>query len=597
MPRMHHSAEIPDDFKFDIHITTRIFSFFKPYWWQVILALVCLLVFSGLQLAGPYLIKSAVDGPIARSDYSGLVRLTLIYLATIAGSFIAMFGQIYTMALTGQSIMNDLRKALFKHIQSLDIRFFDRYPTGWIITRLTSDIETLNELFSSGVVQFLGDSLTLIGIVVIMFTLNARLTVLVLLSMVLFALNVVLFRKRFRDSFRAVRTKVAALNGFLSEHIRGIHVIQLFNNNRTVRDRFEEANRETLDAHLRTVLYFALFVPTVEISSAVTIVLLLHSGGILIGNETITVGVLIAFFQYARRFFRPIQDISQQVNILQSAMASSERIFQVMDMRPDIRDPDADAAVKPWNPSGEIRFENVWFAYRDEDWVLKDVTFTVRPGERVAIVGATGAGKTTVTNLLCRFYDPVKGTIRLDGIDIRHIPLDVLRRSIGLIHQDAFIFSGTIGDNIRVGRDGIGPEHLALTAMRSGLESFIGSMIQGFDTEVGEGGGRLSAGQKQLVSFMRTLSFDPAIVILDEATSNIDSVTESVIQESTGNLLANRTALVVAHRLSTIRNVDRILVFHKGHLAEQGTHDELLRNADGIYPRLHQLYYSGTMTG
>ncbi|MBN1878533.1 ABC transporter ATP-binding protein [bacterium] len=593
MPRMHHAAEIPENFTINLSTTGRIFGFLKPYWLQVILALICLLAFSTLQLAGPYIIKSAIDGPIADKNYSGLLRLTAIYMMTILGSFIAMFSQIYTMALTGQSIMNDIRKSLFKHIQSLDIRFFDKFPTGWIITRLTSDIETLNELFSSGVVQFIGDSMTLIGIVVIMFSLNTRLTIFVLLSMVLFAVNVILFRKKFRDSFRAVRTKVAALNGFLSEHIRGIHVIQLFNNNLKVREQFDRANQETLNAHLQTVFYFALFVPTVEITSAITIVLLLKYGGFMIQGGGITVGVLVAFFQYARRFFRPIQDMSQQINILQSALASSERIFQVMDMSTGVSEPLEDDAVIPETIVGEIRFENVWFAYNNEEWVMKDVSFVIHPGESIAVVGATGAGKTTLTNLLCRFYDPVRGVIRLDGTDIRKIPLNVLRGFLGLIHQDAFIFNGSIADNIRVGRQGISDMELERIAEQSGLATFINRMSRKFATEVGEGGRRLSAGQKQLVSFMRTISFNPQIVILDEATSNIDTVTESVIQIATEKILKGRTALVVAHRLSTIRNADRIFVFHKGHLAESGTHDELLKKQNGIYPRLHQLYYAG----
>ena len=593
MAKMHHAPEIPEGFKIDFTVTARIFAFLKPYWRQVILALICLVTFSGLQLAGPYLIKTAIDGPIARGEYSSLIRLALIYLLTIIGSFVALFGQIYTMALTGQSIMNDIRKALFKHIQSLDIRFFDRYPTGWIITRLTSDIETLNEMFSSGVVQFIGDSMTLLGILVIMFTLNKILTLLVVSSMVLFAINVFLFRKKFRDSFRLVRMKVAALNGFLSEHIRGLHVIQLFNNFNRVQKRFDNVNRETMDAHLRTVFYFALFVPTVEITSAVTIVLLLKFGGIMIRSETITIGVLVAFFQYARRFFRPIQDMSQQFNILQSALASSERIFQVMDMRSNVIDPGKTPADTPLEIRGEITFENVWFAYSNDDWVLKDVSFRILPGESVAIVGATGAGKTTITSLICRFYDPVKGVIRLDGIDIRKIPLSVLRGFMGLIHQDAFIFFGTIADNIRVGRAGISVDDLQKLAHESGLDSFISQLSSGFETQVGEGGSRLSAGQKQLLSFMRTLSFNPRIIILDEATSNVDSVTESVLQRATEEVLKGRTAVVVAHRLSTISHVNRIFVFHKGQLIEQGTHEELMKLQDGIYPRLHQLYYTG----
>jgi ATP-binding cassette, subfamily B, multidrug efflux pump len=592
-PGMRHAAEIPDGFKIDFAVVSRILSFLKPYKLHVFIALLCLVLFSALQLAGPYLIKTAIDGPIAEQDFNGLMRITILYLATIVGSFFALFAQIYTMALTGQSIMNDLRKSLFRHIQSLDIRFFDRFPVGWVITRLTTDIEMLNELFTSGVVQFIGDFLTLTGIVVIMFFLNAELTLLVLFSMVLFGLNVILFRKKFRESFRAVREKVAAITGFLSEHIRGMHVIQLFNKYIHVQNRFDKTNRDTLNAHLKTVYYFALFVPTVEITSAIVIVLLLRFGGRMVQTETITIGVLVAFFQYARRFFRPIQDMSQKFNILQSALASSERIFQVMDMRSQIVEPDVSEAVVPDTIKGEIVFENVWFAYQGNDWILKNISFQISPGESIAIVGATGAGKTTITNLLCRFYDPAKGVIRLDGIDIRKIPVKVLRSYFGLIHQDAVIFTGSIADNIRVGRSDISDENLWSISRNSGLESFIRRLSSEFETQAGESGSRLSAGEKQLVSFIRTMSFDPEIVILDEATSNVDTSTEYVLQKATETLLRSKTALVVAHRLSTIQHVNRIFVMHHGVLVEQGTHEALMNNPEGIYPRLYQLYYAG----
>ncbi len=591
----HHGTDIPDDFKFDFAVAARILSFLKPYKYQVFLALFCLLTFSALQLAGPYLIKSAIDGPIADGDIPGLIRLTILFLATIIGSFIAQFTQIYAMALTGQSIMNDLRKQLFRHIQSLDIKFFDRYPVGWVITRLTTDIETMNELFTSGVVQFIGDVFTLAGIVVIMFLLNKKLTILVLSSMILFGLNVIIFRKPFRESFRAVREKIAIILSFLSEHIQGLHVIQLFNNFTRVQKQFDDANRETLKAQLRSIFYFALFVPTVDLTSAFTIVLLLRFGGMMAQNQTITIGVLVAFFQYARRFFRPIQEMSQNFNVFQSALVSSERIFQVLDLQSSIVEPDASTAVIPTEIKGEITFENVWFAYTNEDWILKDVSFRIAPGERVAVVGATGAGKTTLTSLLCRFYEPNKGVIRLDGVDIRQIPLHKLRSFMGLIHQDAVIFTGTVADNIRVGRSDFSDQKLHTIAAKSGMQDFIARLPNGFGTDVGEAGGRLSAGEKQLVSFMRAISFEPKIIILDEATSNVDSLTESILQQATATLLEGKTALVVAHRLSTIRHVDRIFVFHKGCLTEHGSHEELMKNEDGIYPKLYRLYYAGQL--
>ncbi|HPQ40793.1 MAG TPA: ABC transporter ATP-binding protein [bacterium] len=592
MPRMHHAAEIPDDFKMDRGIVLRVFSFLKPYWKQVTAAVICLLIFSGLQLAGPYLIKLAIDGPIAQKDLHGLTAITLIYIATIAGSFVVMFAQIYIMTWTGQRIMNDIRISLFNHIQSLSLKFFDKYPVGWIITRLTSDIETLNELLSSGIVQFIGDIVTLMGILVIMFSLNARLAVFVLLSMTLFTANVLVFRRYFRESFRNVRAKVARLTAFLAETIRGMHVVQLFNNHRLSQRQFDHANRETRDAHLKTVFYFALFVPTVELTSAATIVLILSFGGFMVGSEAITIGVLVAFFQYTHRFFRPIRDLSQKFNILQSAIASSERIFLVMDSRQKIPEIESDVRHFRDGPAGRLDFENVWFAYSGENWVLKDVSFTIQAGESVAVVGATGAGKTTITNLLCRFYDPQRGSIRLDGVDIREMPLKQLRRHIGLIHQDAVIFSGTLADNIRVGRADFTDETIEKIAVNIGLGPFLDVLPERLDTPMGEGGGRLSAGQKQLVSFLRSISFDPAIMILDEATSNVDTFTELAIQQATEKIIRHRTSIIVAHRLSTIRNVDRILVFHKGRVVESGTHSELMENEQGIYPRLYQLYYA-----
>lgn len=592
MPRMHHAAEIPDNFKMDRRIVMRVFSFLKPYWKQVSAAVACLLVFSGLQLAGPYLIKLAIDGPIAQKDLHGLGIITLIYIGTIAGSFVVMFTQIYLMTWTGQRIMNDIRVALFDHIQSLSLKFFDKYPVGWIITRLTSDIETLNELLSSGFVQFIGDIVTLLGILVIMFTLNVKMAFFVFISMILFTGNVFMFRRWFRESFRNVRAKVAKLTAFLAETIRGMHVVQLFNNHRLSQRQFDHANRETRNAHLKTVFYFALFVPTVELTSAATIVLILSFGGFMVGTEAITIGVLVAFFQYTHRFFRPIRDLSQKFNILQSAIASSERIFLVMDSRQKVPGTDDGHDRFPEGMRGQIEFENVWFAYSGDNWVLKDVSFKIAPGESIAVVGATGAGKTTITNLLCRFYDPQKGSIRLDGVDIRDIPLRQLRDAISLIHQDAVIFSGTLAENIRVGRSDVSSETIETLAKDIGLGPFIDGLPDRLETAMGESGGRLSAGQKQLVSFLRSVSFNPIIMILDEATSNVDTFTEMAIQTATEKIIRHRTSIVVAHRLSTIRNVDRILVFHKGRLVEAGTHQELMQNEDGIYPRLYQLYYA-----
>lgn len=592
MPKMHHSAEIPTDFKMDRTLILRVLRYLQPYWKQVGTALVCLLVFSGLELAGPYIIKLAIDGPIAENNLSGLGFLTLIYAVRLLGCFLVMFLQIYLMTWTGQRIMNDLRVSLFNHIQRLNLKYFDSHPVGWIITRLTSDIETLNELLSSGVIQFIGDIVTLMGIMLVMLNLNVKLALAVLLTMSLFGVNVLVFRKYFRESFSNVRAKIARLTAFLSEMIRGMHIVQLFNNHHLTQAQFDGVNQNTRNAHLKTVFYFALFVPTVDLISAVTIVLILSMGGSMVPQGTITIGVLVAFFQYARRFFRPIRDLSQKFNILQSAMASSERIFSVMDSRSMIPECSEMDRYDLSSFTGEIQFDRVWFAYEDEKWILKDVSFTIRPGESIAIVGATGAGKTTITSLICRFYDPQRGSIRLNGIDIKELPLKLLRSVIGLIHQDAVLFSGTVGENVRVGRTTVTDDHLVEISERSGLKPFIDRLPEGFSTVVGEGGGRLSAGQRQLVSFLRSISFNPLIMILDEATSNVDSFTEGVIQTATEQMIRNRTSIVIAHRLSTIQNVDRIFVFHKGKLVEQGTHSELMQLPEGIYPRLYQLYYA-----
>ncbi len=570
-------------------ILRRILQYLVPYKWKVTISLVFLIAFSGLQLAAPYLIKIAIDGPIASKDVNGLMEISLIYLAVIFGSVICLFGQIYMMTWTGQHIMFDIRNRLFKHIQTLNLKFFDKTPVGTLMTRLTSDIETLNELLSSGIVQIIGDLLTLIGILVILFVLNAQLAAITLIGLVFLVVITLIFRTKFRTSFRLVRTKVAVLNGFLQEAISGIHVVQLFNNHRRQFTKFDQANRDTLDAHLLTVFYFSIFVPFVELANSLVIVMILVYGGLLVPKGIVTIGTLVAFFQYAHRFFRPLRDLSQRFNILQSAMAASEKIFTVLDTHdviPESQHPETIETV-----AGKIEFDHLWFAYNDEDWILKDVSFTVNPGETVAIVGATGAGKSTIINLICRFYDPQKGAVRLDGIDIRNLSKSDLRRHIALVHQDAFIFSGSIADNISLDREGFTRNRIEKAIEDSNLEPFIKRMPQGLDQDVGERGARISAGERQLLAFARAVSFNPEILILDEATSNVDTETEVLIQDAITGITENRTSIIIAHRLSTIRSADRILVFHHGKLREEGTHDELVQNG-GIYSRLYEVYYS-----
>lgn len=567
----------------------RLMAYLTPYKWKVITAVILLFILSVLQLAGPYLVKLAIDGPIASGDGDGLMVLCLIYAATVVGSFILMFAQIYLMNWTGQYVMYDLRMKLFRHIQQLTLRYFDTTPVGWLMTRLTSDIQTLNDLLSSGIVQIIGDLLTLLGILAVLLTLNMPLASVTMISLMILVTVTFFFRPRFRDSFRKVRLKVAKLNAFLQESITGMHVIQLFNNHRKNFQSFMTVNRETRDAHLATVFYFALFIPFVELANALSIVFILGMGGFLLPRDAITIGTLVAFLQYAQRFFRPLRDLSQKYNILQSAVASSERVFKVLDTDSII--PDPETSVKLMEVNGTIEFENVTFAYETGQPVLKNVSFRIEPSERIAVVGATGAGKSTVINLMCRFYEPQEGVIRLDGIPIDRFAKNDLRNYIGLVQQDPFLFSGTLEDNIRLGRKNLSSTTIGELFSKIGLDPFLSKLPAGLKEHVGERGNRFSAGERQLISFVRALSFDPPILILDEATSNVDTDTENLIQEATDRISRNRTAIIIAHRLSTIRHADRILVFHKGQLRETGSHQQLLERK-GIYFKLNQIFFT-----
>lgn len=575
---------------YDRQLIRRLLPFIRPYLPRVLLAVLALLAASILQLLGPKLTQVGIDQYIQNNDLPGLKIIIFYYMLVLFGLFISRFAQMYLMEWIGQHIMFDLRRAVFGHLQHLPLSFFNRNPVGRLMTRVTTDVEALNEMFTSGLVAFFGDILTLSGIIFILFYMHWQLALVTISVIPLLFIVSLLFKQKVRNAFRQIRTRIARINAFLQENISGMAVVQLFNREKKNFDRFEKLNRDHLDAFIRTIFYFAVFYPTVSFIGAFATALIIFYGGLKIMAGTLTFGELVAFIQYAFMFFRPISDLSEKYNIMQSAMASSERIFKLLDektemdvIRPRIR---IQGRVR-----GEIEFRNVWFAYNDEDWVLKDISFQIAPGEKIAIVGATGSGKTTLINLLAGFYPVQKGEIRLDGHNIRDYSLFDLRRQMAIVLQDVFLFAGSIAENIRLGNEAIDDERLRRAAADVNALPFIERLPEGFDTPVKERGASLSVGQRQLLAFARALAFDPAILILDEATSNVDTETEILIQQALERLMRNRTSIIIAHRLSTIQNVDRIIVLHKGEIREIGTHAELL-SLNGIYHRLYQLQFA-----
>ena len=587
---MNH--EIPEDDStaraYDRVLARRLLGFLRPYRGLVSLAVLVLLVDSLLELVGPWITKVAIDRHIAVGKLDGLGHLALLYLAVVLAGFGLQYVQFYVMQWVGQQIQFDLRCRLVRHIQSQELAFFDRNPVGRLMTRVMGDVGTLNELFTSGVVAIFGDLLTLVGIVVAMFVLDWRLALVA--NIVLPALFVIsmLFRARVRTTYRLIRARIAALNAFLQEQITGIRVVQLFGREPASAAKFAELNAAHRQAHLQTVGYYALFFPAVEFVSAVATALIIWYGGGRIVQHSLQLGVLVAFLQYAERFFRPISDLSEKYNTFQSAMAASERIFRLLDRSPRLQNPAQPRRLQ--RARGHLVFDQVQFAYNPEEKVLQDLSFEVQPGERVALVGATGAGKTSILSVLTRLYDIQGGRVLLDGIDIREVDLGDLRRQVGVVLQDAFLFAGSIEHNIRLGDPRITLERVRESAELVHAARFIERLPGGYAAEVSERGGTLSLGQRQLVALARVLAFDPAILVLDEATSSIDTQTEIAIRDGVHQVLAGRTALVVAHRLSTIQDCDRILVLHHGRLRESGTHAELLR-AGGIYARLYELQF------
>jgi len=571
---------------YDSQIMRRLLLYLKPYSLQVALAVFLLLVIAATRLVGPYLTKIAIDQYIIEQvDLDGLGYISILFVGFLFIQFFVTFIHTYLMQWIGQKVMYDIRTQLFSHIQTLSLRFFDRNPVGRLVTRVTNDVDVLNEVLTSGVVAIFGDIFTLVGIVIVMLSLNWKLALITFCVLPLLFYVTFVFRSRVRESFRNVRKRLARINTFLQENISGMYIVQLFSREKASFNRFDELNKDHLKSHLNTIFYFALFFPTVEFIGYLAIGITLAYGGWQIQTTGLTLGVLIAFIQYAQNFFRPISDLSEKYNILQGAMAASERIFKLLDEKPDVQTKLQPKDLSPTH--SKIEFRDVSFGYNEDHFVLKNISFEIKKGQKLALVGATGSGKTSIINLLTRFYDVEKGQILIDGTDLRDISVEEWRKRIAIVQQDIFIFSGTIADNIRLGEN-FSDEQIKFAAKNVAAHEFIRRLPKRYETDVRERGNLISLGQRQLLAFARALAFDPEILILDEATASVDPHTEELIQQALEKLLENRTSIVIAHRLSTIKHADQILVLHKGRIREQGTHDELLQ-LGGIYQKLYQI--------
>jgi ATP-binding cassette subfamily B multidrug efflux pump len=588
---------------YDSRLMRRLLAYMRPYWRLVSVSLVFLLVQSGMQILGPLLTKIAIDKYVSPGaapvrtildpwlpvdPWRGLSVVGLLYLGVIAGTFVSQFVQMYYMQYTGQLAMFDLRRQLMEHLQRLDLAFYDRNPMGRLVTRVTTDVDVLNDLFSSGLVTILGDVLVLALIVAVMFQMSPLLTGVMLTAMPFVVLVTWIFRRSVTQSYRRIRVAIARINAYLQEHITGIVVLQLFNRERRSNQEFEEINRRHMLAYKDAITAYGWFYPVVEFLSMTALAGILTYGGFRITAGRLTLGVVVAFLQYGQRFFRPIQDLSEKYNILQAAMASAERIFKLLDTPATVLPPVTPQPVP--TQIAAIEFDHVWFAYHGEDWVLRDVSLRIEPGETVAVVGHTGAGKTTLICILLRFYDVQRGAIRFGGIDIRDLDPLALRRQFGVVLQDPFLFTGSLEENIRLGTESIAREQVETAAEQVNLLEFIRGLPEGFDHPIRERGSGLSTGQKQLISFARALAHNPRYLILDEATSSVDTETEFRVREALNRMVEGRTSIIIAHRLSTIQRADRIVVMHKSRLRESGTHQELLAQR-GIYWKLYQLQY------
>src|SRR5271165_2052560 len=618
---------------YDGRLMRRLLTYLRPYKWHVVVALAAIILKSGLDVLGPFLTKIAIDKYLAKSPDShswigdrlsgaplvGIAQIGGLYVGILILTFTLEFVQTYLMQWTGQKVMFDLRRQIFRHLQFMHVGFFDKNPVGRLVTRVTTDVDALNEMFTAGVVSIFEDVFVLAGIIGIMLEMNWKLALITfaVLPVIVYATRI--FRDRVRDSYRRIRTAIARINSYLQEAVSGMLVLQLFNREKRAFTKFSEINGSHMEAFKDAIMAYSLYYPAVEILSAIAIASIIWFGGNDVIRGVTTIGVLVAFIQYAQRFFRPIQDLSEKYNILQSAMAAGERVFKLLDTKIEVTSP---AVTKRPQGPGRIEFDRVWFAYNisgqdngatgagvvaalrpagtgqspvttqatEPDWVLRDVSFAIEPGETIAVVGHTGAGKTTLISLLMRFYDVQRGAVRIDGVDIKEMNLDDLRGRFGVVLQDPFLFSGTVEGNIRLGTARIQDEDVEQAAEDVNLADFIRTLPGGFKEEVRERGSTLSTGQKQLISFARALAHNPKILILDEATSSVDTETEFRVRDALNRMVEGRTSLIIAHRLSTIQRADKIIVMHKGQVREMGSHQQLLAQR-GIYYKLYQLQY------
>ncbi len=600
---------------FDKRLARRLLRYLKPYRARAATSVALVILSSLLEIAGPAIIAIGVDlyvKPLSGSNTVGISQhfgmwlaahgwsfdpltginiAATLYFVTLFADFIVLYTQMVLMNLMGQYIMYDLRKQIFQYLQRLDVQFFDRNPVGRLMTRVTTDVDALNDMFTAGFVAIFGDIFVLAGIVIVLFWMNWRMALVLFAITPLILLVLIWFRRGARLTYRQVRARIAAINAFLQEHISGMSTVQLFNREEREAEKFDELNARHRDANIDSIFYYAVFYPLIELIQSIGIALIVWYGGGQVLRNTLSVGALIAFFQYAQRFYEPISDLSDKYNILQAAMAASERIFKLIDTPVRIQDK-GKATIGRFE---SLEFRNVWFAYSDEDWVLKNVSFRIERGDRVALVGHTGAGKTTVTALLLRFYEPQRGEILINGVNIREYTLQSLRVLYAIVQQDFFLFTGTVAQNISLADPRISSDAVREAARRVQASRFVERLQSTYDAEVRERGAGFSVGEKQLLSFARALAFNPPVLILDEATSSIDTETERLIQEAIQTLMEGRTSLVIAHRLSTIRSADQILVFHHGEIRERGTHEELMQ-IDGLYRKLYEIQYREAVT-